>query len=327
MTKWVEAAIRLGMTSQDHSRLGISIDALIPGFTSSRDRLGLAVSGGADSLALLLLAHGAFPGRVAAATVDHGWRTESREEAEMVAQVCAERAIPHQILTPPTDRAIERTEAAARAMRYALLETWMVNEGIAWLATAHHADDQLETLLMRLLRGSGVDGLAGIRARRGAIIRPLLGFTKAELVDIVAQAGLSAADDPTNRDPAFDRARIRAALSQLDGFDPTRSNDSAKALDDARAALDWMASELAEQRISAEANGCRFDASGLPDEMLRRLLLLCLRRVDADAAPRGRQLDALRQSLMREETATLGDILCQADGRLWRFTPAPPRRN
>jgi len=128
-------------------------------------RLAVAVSGGPDSMALLALAAAAFPGQVVAATVDHGLRAGSADEAAMVARWCEGAGVPHATLA--VDDAPERGENLhdwARARRYRLLGDWAVSAGDALLATAHHADDQAETFLMRAARGSGVAGLAGIRA-------------------------------------------------------------------------------------------------------------------------------------------------------------------
>jgi len=122
------------------------------------------VSGGPDSLALLLLAAAARPGLVEAATVDHALRPESRVEAEAVAAVCERLGVPHSILTAEWK---EKPETAiqdrARKVRYSLLSQWAIDQKLPALVTGHHLDDQAETLLMRLLRGAGVKGLAGMR--------------------------------------------------------------------------------------------------------------------------------------------------------------------
>jgi tRNA(Ile)-lysidine synthase len=110
-------------------------------------RFGIAVSGGPDSMALLWLAAQALPGHVWAATVDHQLRSDARAEAEMVEHWCETQTISHAILTP--NKAITGSiQSAARAVRYALLEDWRVTHNLDWIMTAHHADDQLETLLM-----------------------------------------------------------------------------------------------------------------------------------------------------------------------------------
>ena len=136
------------------------LDALIePG-----EIIGLAVSGGPDSLALLLLAAEARPLLVEAATVDHGLRPESRAEAEMVAKVCERLGVPHRILTATWDeKPATAIQERARMMRYRLLGEWVRERGLTALLTAHHVDDQAETFLMRLARGAGVKGLAGMR--------------------------------------------------------------------------------------------------------------------------------------------------------------------
>ncbi|WP_245653923.1 tRNA lysidine(34) synthetase TilS, partial [Novosphingobium rosa] len=134
-----------------------------PESTKGESPLGLAVSGGPDSLALLLIAHAALPGRVAAATVDHGLRPESAAEAAEVARICALLDVPHATLEVSVEDG--NVQAQARDARYAALAAWTEQEGLCALATAHHADDQVETLVMRLNRASGVSGLAGVRER------------------------------------------------------------------------------------------------------------------------------------------------------------------
>ncbi len=216
-------------------------------------RLGIAVSGGPDSLALLLLASAAFPGEVAAATVDHRLRPESAGEAGFVAELCARLGLPHIVLT--ADIAVAgNLQSAARALRYRLLARWAAEAGIALLLTGHHADDQAETLLMRLDRGAGLSGLAAIRAATGiaglAVARPLLGWRRAELAAIVAAAGLVPVADPSNDDDRFDRARLRKRLAAAGWIDPVPLARSAAALAEADAALDWAAGRLAEERIA-----------------------------------------------------------------------------
>src|SRR3982751_2652505 len=138
-------------------RFSADLDALV----APDARIGVAVSGGPDSLALLLLAAAARPGQIEAATVDHGLRQEARAEGEMVAALCERLAVPHQILTARWDETPKAAiQERARGERYRLLGCWAEERGLAALATAHHADDQAETLLMRLVRGSGVKGLA-----------------------------------------------------------------------------------------------------------------------------------------------------------------------
>jgi len=283
------------------------------------ERLALAVSGGPDSLALLLLAAAAFPGRVHAATVDHGLRPEAAAEAGFVARICSGLGVPHAILAAAMTETAN-VQAAARARRYALLGRWAGEIGALCLVTAHHLDDQAETLVMRLLRGAGLTGLAAIRAVNPPVVRPLLGWRRAELAAIVAAAGIRPVADPSNADERFDRVRVRKRLAEADWLDPVPLARSAAALAEAEEALDWAAERLWAER----AEGGALDPAGLPAELKRRLVLRMIAALGG-AVPRGADLGRLLAALERGETATLSGIKC-VGGRLWRFAPAPPRR-
>jgi tRNA(Ile)-lysidine synthase len=287
--------------------------------------IGIAVSGGPDSLALLLLAHANFRGRICAATVDHQLRLESAEEARFVAKICAERDIPHATLHPAQPIS-GNIQSAARAVRYGLLKDWAARHQCRWIATAHHAEDQLETLLMRMARGSGVAGMAGIRSVNGNIIRPVLGFSKAELITICVEAGITPVEDPSNTDREFDRVRMREwlALGHPVGVEgPTRT---AHALAEAAEALDWMLVELETARCVEFESRLEIDPSNLPRELQRRLLFSALRRLDPELTPRGPALDAALSALTSGRKVTLGNILC-VGGQIWQISAAPPRRN
>lgn len=291
--------------------LGVAEDAAI----------GVAVSGGPDSLALLLLAAAARPGRVRAATVDHGLRAEARAEAVAVAAVCAAIGVPHDILAVTVEGSVQ---AGARAARYAALGGWCAGHGLAWLATAHHADDQAETLLMRMARGAGLSGLAGVRAARPlrdgvTLIRPLLDWCKAELEAIAAAAGLAPALDPSNADPAYDRTAARALLAGADWLDAGRLAASAAHLAQAEAALIWATDQAFAERVAGDS----LDAHGLPDEIVRRLALRLFARFGE--TPRGPELTRLIAALREGRAATLGGVKVTPGSR-WTFTPAPPRR-
>ena len=291
-------------------------------------RFGVAVSGGPDSLALLLLAAAAFPGRVAAATVDHGLRDESAAEALFVGRLCADLGVSHDILAPGWATApTSNVPAIARQARYEALVGWAGRGGIDWIATAHHADDQAETLLMRLARGAGVAGLAGVRTANNRFVRPLLGWRKAELVAVVEGAGLKAVDDPTNDDDRLDRTHARRLLQAAQWLDPMRLAASAANLVDAEDALSWATDQAVRARLCRGEDGASvtIDPHDLPRELQRRLLLRALSHFADTAAIPGPKLIALLDTLLNGRAATLAGVKAEP-GPLWRLTLAPPRR-
>lgn len=178
----------------------------------------LAVSGGPDSVALMLLAaawaHRRSAPPLSVATVNHGLRPDSRSEAEQVDRWAAALGLPHEILDWDGPKPRSRIQELARQARYDLLFRHAARIGADIVATAHHADDQAETILFRLLRGSGIGGLAGMpdsRERHGLIhSRPLLLCGKAQLVAYCAAHGHPYFEDPSNRNPAYARTRMRA---------------------------------------------------------------------------------------------------------------------
>lgn len=305
------------------AELSRAVGALVEDVGSAR--FGVAVSGGPDSMALLDLAARAFPGRVEAATVDHGLRDASAAEAAMVADWCGQAGIAHATLHP--DGAVRgNVQSWARAQRYALLERWRVERGLDWLLTAHHADDQLETLLMRLNRGAGVGGLAGVRARQGAVLRPLLGVRKADLLAYALERTLPHVDDPSNSDPRFDRAALRSALSGVDWIDVAAAGRSAAALAEAKEALDWMVDGLEARHVLPDGTGLALDRTDLPRELLRRLLLRMVERLQPDAVPpRGEAIDRLIAAARRGEKMSIGRLILKGGDR-WTLKVAPQRR-
>jgi tRNA(Ile)-lysidine synthase len=291
------------------------------------DRIGIAVSGGPDSLALLLLAHGAFGAQVEAVTVDHGIRPESAGEAAFVASVCEKMGVSHTILELLRKPRKGNLSAKLRELRYAQMYGWAGKNGLNWLMTGHHADDQLETMIMRLNRGAGTAGLSAIRARNELTLRPLLGWRRSELAEIVRQSGLTPIDDPTNRDERFDRARLRKALADVDWLDPLAVNRTAHAMEEADAALAWAAWRMAKERCTQEGEVVVFDSADLPREIQRRIVLGCLRKLNAKASPGGPKLTRFHDGLERGKRATLEGIVGWSLGAIWRFEIAPPRRD
>ncbi len=185
--------------------------------------IGVAVSGGGDSVALLLIAVDWAKGRrlrLRAATVDHGLRPESASEAEGVAVLCRRLGIRHQTLKAEgLATAAGNLPAAARAVRLSLLADWAARHGLAAVLLGHTLDDQAETVLMRLARGSGVEGLSAMQAERswGGVrwLRPLLGIRRDALRGMLRERGVGWVEDPTNEDPGYDRTKARTALATL----------------------------------------------------------------------------------------------------------------
>ena len=304
--------------------------------------LALAVSGGADSMAMLALAAAAFPGQVIAATVDHGLRPAA-DEAAMVASWCGQAGIPHAVLA--ADRAIGPSDiqAGARALRYELLERWANGAGATVLATAHHADDQAETFLMRAARGSGPAGLAGIRPRRDlgpvVLVRPLLGWRRAALRALAEGCGLPFVDDPSNDDTAYERVRVRQLLAAETWLDPANLARAATHAAEADAALADLADRLWRLHAGAGAGAgadpdgtVRLDLPDVPRELRRRLVRRAIEQVRAAAAldrpafDSASNVESLLDALERGKSATQGGVMAAVKRGIWHFRPAPPRR-
>jgi len=288
-------------------------------------RVGLAVSGGPDSMALLLLAHAALgPAQLAIATVDHRLREDSAAEAAMVAAICTDLGLAHTTLTldlAPGSALQER----ARDARYAALAQWCRDHALAALATAHHADDQAETMIMRLNRGTGLRGLAAMRARAPLpqgpgleILRPLLGWRRAELAALVAACGVAAVDDPSNHSARFERVRVRQGMVGAPWLDPAGLAATAAHLADADAALDWMADRLIDDSVLT----CD---PALPRALALRVLERVIARIGRGPV-RGSALAAWHGRLSEGRIATLAGVRGDGRGAPWRFSAAPPHR-
>lgn len=314
----------LGVDRDLIARFSADLDPLVPADT----RLGIAVSGGPDSLALLLLAAAARPGMVEAATVDHGLRREAQKEARFVASVCADLGVDHHILHARVAPGAS-IQAQARTARYRVLGAWGIECDLGAIASGHHADDQAETLLMRLARGAGLSGLSATRRRRVLepgvmLVRPLLDWRRADLANIVSAAGLTAVDDPTNRDPRHDRTRFRGLLADADWADAERLASSARWLADADEAIEWALADLVQARLSQDEVGVAIDPTGLPRELQRRLLLAAFDRLGAPR-PRGPELERVMSTMAAGKKATLSGLKLTG-GANWRLTKEPKRQ-
>lgn len=297
------------------------------------DRLALAVSGGADSLALMVLAAGWRKARksgpeLTVFTVDHGLRDGSADEAAMVATVAAGLGLRHRTLVWRGAKPQIGVEEAAREARYALLAEACQSDGIADLVTAHHRDDQAETVLMRLGKGSGLAGLAGMRAVRPMSgmrhHRPLLGVPKARLAAVAVASGLTPARDESNCDPRFQRPRLRRLAGAMDeaGVTPAGIARSAQRLAQADEALEHYAGLFIADAVAVDAFGVvRFALPAFhdaPREIRQRALARLIAAASGGNWPpvRHERLAALETTLVSGEEArrTLGGAVIVSHG-------------
>jgi len=311
-------------------RFAADVAAVLGRDLAPGEAFAVAVSGGPDSLALLGLAADAFGERVCVLTVDHGLRAEAAAEAAGVADHAAGLGLRHATLRWTGAKPTGNLQAEARAARYRLMADWCGAHGVAWLATAHHADDQAETLLLRLARGAGSGGLAGIRRSRSlgdgvTLVRPLLGWRRDALAEVVAAAGWRAVDDPANHATRFDRTQARALLAATPWLAPDRMAAAAAHLADAEAALDWTAGIAWAGRATVSGAAIDLDAAGLPRELQRRLLVRVIAELAPSATPDGPAIDRWCATLSAGGSATLAGVAGRG-GALWCFTVAPPRR-
>ncbi|EGP10043.1 tRNA(Ile)-lysidine synthetase [Bradyrhizobiaceae bacterium SG-6C] len=314
----------------------------------------LAVSGGPDSVALMWLAarwrktlkQGP---RLVAVTVDHGLRKEAAREARDVKHLAAALDIEHRTMKWRGDKPKTGLPSAARDARYRLLARAAKSCGASHILTAHTQDDQAETVIMRLSRGSGIAGLAAMARQtdRGdvVLVRPFLDVPKARLVATLEKAGIAFADDPTNHDPRFTRPRLRALMPALaaEGADARGLARLAARLARANEALDVMTDGA--ERYLASRDGDRPNAgfelvafAALPAEIRVRLLMRAINRVGHEGPAELGKVEALSEAINRIGPAqksgsgsprlkqTLaGAVISITKGRI-HIIPAPPRR-
>ena len=306
-------------------------------------KVGLAISGGADSLALLLLAHRheaalGRPGRYVVYSVDHRLRPEAADEVAMVLAAAAARGLPARGLAWNEPKPATGISAAARAARYGLIGTAMSADGCEALATAHHLFDQAETVMMRMAHGSGLDGLRGMDREIVIdglrIVRPLLDVDPEALRAMVREDGLVPAADPSNSDTHYERVRWRQMLPQLAalGLDARRIANFARRAGEAEAALNGQA-ETARALVTAiDPSGValpRRDFGLLPKAVATRLLATLLREVGGAPRPFGLSaveglVERLGQGAFR---TTLQGCLVSAGPVTIRIRPEPARRS
>ena len=287
----------------------------------SAPRIAVALSGGPDSLALTHLADRwarQSGGTILALTVDHGVRTDSAEEACRVGDWMTEAGISHQVLRPRESAPSANIQDWARDVRYRLLSDACREHGILHLLTAHHRGDQAETLLVRLGRGSGLDGLAAmapiVELADCRLLRPLLPVTKSALTGWLKSHGLEWVDDPSNRSPGFARARVRARADDLSdlGLTTERMAETAERLASDRAVLEQIVGRWLARHVRVDPAGF-VDADhgaflSLAPALARRALFAMLATVGGSVYPprRERLARLLKAILDGPGAATLG---------------------
>ncbi len=270
----------------------------------------LAVSGGADSVALMTLAArwrragGGTP--LSVATVDHGLRPEAASECDRVRAWADELSLDCRILRVPPGVLARNIQVSARNARYALLEACAADHGADAIATAHTIDDQAETVLMRLVHGSSVDGLAAMRAvsRRGALLhlRPLLGTPRRRLLSTLRTAGIGWIEDPSNEDARFERVRLRRLMPALGAAGLTAERLALLATRAARAAdaLDDAAARLLQEVASEDAGAVHLEGAalfGAAREVRIRVIARAIQAIPPGPDIRLERLERLEEAL------------------------------
>lgn len=292
--------------------------------------IGLAVSGGSDSVALMqIVADWANGRKVMVATVDHGLRRESAAEAKRVHRWAGALNLPHATLLWQRESEAGNLMANARDARLRLLSGWAQRNGLSAVLLGHTADDQAETLLMRLGRGSGIDGLASMAEWRDAFgmrwLRPMLGAGRTELRDWLRARGTDWIDDPSNDNEDFDRIRVRKAIASLN-LDVSALARAATHIGEARDALSHYAAAATSDAVIARGRIIlpRRAFSDTPAEIRRRIVVAACRWITgADYPPRRATLLHALQAINNGSRATLDGALIEPAGDEVRFSREP----
>ncbi len=282
-------------------------------------RLAVAVSGGGDSLALTLLAGewASQTGRdLVALSVDHGLRKEAAQECDWVGETLARYGIEHHTLVWLGDKPASGLQAAARKARYHLLEEWCCANAIEDLLLAHHLDDQGETFLLRLARGSGVDGLSAMQkvSCKGKLrlLRPLLDVPKSSLISYLEKRGQNWIEDPSNDNEDFERVKIRkqkALFNEL-GLTGARLAQTARHMQRVSGVLNRLAQEWLQTHADLHEEGYLFFASSPFRELEEEIAFRILARIGMALSgnvypPRFERLKRLYDGLRNGQDATL----------------------
>jgi tRNA(Ile)-lysidine synthase len=312
--------------------------------------LVLAVSGGPDSTALMLLAARwrkslARGPKLIAVTVDHGLRPESKDEARAVAALARKLGIAHRTVRWTGRKSSTGLQQAARTARYRLLAEAARKAGASAILTAHTLDDQAETVLIRLTRGSGLTGLAGMRRSRPvteaglSLVRPLLTIPKSRLIATLAAENIPFAQDPSNSDPRFTRPRLRGLMPTLaeEGLDARRLALLASRMARAEEALGLLADELYESLAKWIGRRIELPAAELlnllPDELALRLLGRAVNEQGDEGPAELGKLEALHSALKTAFAAkararrSLAGAVVTLNQACLSVERAPPRRS
>jgi tRNA(Ile)-lysidine synthase len=284
----------------------------------ARPFLAVAVSGGPDSLALAILTDRWVRergGRICAVTVDHRLRPESDAEIHQLHGWLTARGIRHEILVWSGKKPKSGIQEAARTARYSLLAEWCRRHGCPHLLTAHHREDQVETFLIRRRAGSGPDGLAAISAIREfgdcRILRPLLGVPKVRLSALLEAKRQPFITDPSNRNPAFERSRLRSADAVPTGADSVAMCNEIRMLGGERVTRERRRDALLARAVSLHPAGFAVIDPGsvlaAPHETAERVLAAVVATIGARAYPARRpRVARLREVLAGGRGHTLG---------------------
>lgn len=292
-------------------------------------RIGVAVSGGSDSLATLILAHewaGLNGCSVHAVTVDHGLRAEAADEIAHVAQICARLGVSHDVLVWDGWDDTGNLQAAARHGRYWLMDLWSSDTATDVILLGHTADDLVETFLMRLARGSGVDGLSGMAGVERQYMRPLLGCTREDLRAELTARRLTWCDDPSNSDDKFDRVKARKMMGHLSELGLTRDRvlRTIHHMDSARTALQHSALLFVEEHVVADGGDLLVPAvlfERVTTETGGRVISAAIQYIsDTDYRPRYDNLQDAAFGVVECEKRLLQGVVMEREGDLVRMS-------
>ncbi len=296
-------------------------------------RIAVAVSGGPDSMALCSMLSALYPDtEIYALTVDHGLRTESSQEAQDVGDALSSLGnVAHHILTWEHDKKPDaRIQERAREVRYGFMREFMAAHKIGFLFLGHHMDDQAETFLFRLAKGSGLDGLSGMPFKQDmgkgfVLCRPFLSFLKTEILEYCKNTSISCVEDPSNESEKFARVRLRKSKEVLEGegLSAKRLSVTAKRMERAREALELIAKKYLEDNV-LESESSRLVLKILlldePEEIVLRVLInaILILLPELGHSIRMEKLENLCADLMKPDVfrkRTLGGIVFERNDK------------